>query len=695
MDNIPNRPTLYLPGLCIACDEVDLGIEHVVEDGGHFTFMMPTCDEATWYWEVEDGENWVVVQTGGEIFSPDPNQHYRLRFLCDQCVYTGFFTAPAEMCAEASPYLNGVTELTGKLSVGDLVSNTATIGEYVIDWYLNGDVSFTSGTVGSGLTGIKFHPFNGVDAIPAESGIYTPRIRWVDIDGERYSCELSEDFYSPDLCGCLEDIEVFPYTCENGSSGTWTHEISYDWEGQPGEYATRSVSFDLDASTTVFGFSLRGFTIVDNVKIYYVDQGVDILIWNMNVGTLGNSTSYTTDPLRYGSATAFRHVYSLSGFIYTPGNKIKYVVTPSVLSPSELRTDWEVTFKCFTAETFIIPEDCNLVNPLSREYDTSFTPDMVYNSTNCRWELTLRVLATQGLPAWWNTNYFTIGSSNVYSNNAYPGTPSATTIDYRWGFNQNKTCSSASTSLTPCNASFIGAATFTKSGSVFTVEFSNPTDYATYKADIQSVLATAALTFVNDPTSHFYYQGVLASVFNFCGDSNIGYPIRWHYNSPYTFDDVNYIFEVDAVTITNGYGTHSCDTTTSCVNTAVNSFNTALAIPDGVYVVTGRRNPAATIVRVNQTVNAVTELSGSWGRSFVASVFNICDIESNGNWCFVSGSGRYQFYIGATRVIIDSVDPENNFTIESRLGPDNCLLTNPAEFTMIYDRVAGVGTWYI
>src|SRR6056297_277082 len=82
------------------------------------------------------------------------------------------------------PYFDQYTEQSvSVLEVGNLISDACTFDEYVIDWYRDGQLVFTSG-VGNDPDITIFHPMTGDSAVPVPSGTYTPVLRYVVLNGE-------------------------------------------------------------------------------------------------------------------------------------------------------------------------------------------------------------------------------------------------------------------------------------------------------------------------------------------------------------------------------------------------------------------------------------------------------------------------------------------------------------------------------
>lgn len=263
-------------------------------------------------------------------------------------------------------YINYTASCT--LSVSTLLSDSHTIDSYIIDWYNNGEVSFTTTTA-----------FDTV--VPA--GVYYPYIREISVNSVYYSPVLGNMIYSPDLATILDSVVVTecPYAIAVVNTGTTPEGIA----SQPEVEVYIAQGDSLDVGTAVFsdpeltvGIAVPYIRDTETGIVYTVDTGVITGVFISETVTVAVVTTwgdvYTTDPVtayadRTGCLTVGDIVYSdslqttplLGYYLYdaecnvawainpTTGEIISEVVTP----PTEYlvgigvrdtdATEWDVT----------------------------------------------------------------------------------------------------------------------------------------------------------------------------------------------------------------------------------------------------------------------------------------------------------------------------------------------------------------
>ena len=285
----------------------------------------------------------------------------KLEYSAGNLIYlTESFVISYSGCSLYHPHFFSSGSTYSLLSCGNLVSNTATIGNYVIEWRLNsisGTIVLISGNSGNPDISIEtYHPF--ID-IPVLGGTLYPVIKYVYIDGYKYTSTFEpESRWSPDLATCIGPILVSDMTCYNGTlvDSNYTHTIDYNANTMNPSQATRSVNFILnnDGTTKNFSYIFYGYQVADTIKITYTGSTTQVLDYWL-VGT-NVSSDYTSNPKVWGSTSYYRYVYgsmigdvSLTGISYVSGDALKIDIIPNNVTNN---TNWKLDLKCQTATTF-------------------------------------------------------------------------------------------------------------------------------------------------------------------------------------------------------------------------------------------------------------------------------------------------------------------------------------------------------
>ena len=137
--------------------------------------------------------------------------------------------------------------LIGYLSVG-AITGIGTISSYVIEWHLNsanGPIVFLSG-YNTTETIDASHPFTNE---PVQSGNLYAVVRFIVINGVKYSPYRFMGQYSPDLKLCFNYVRVADINCSNGiyPTGTYTHYFAYSNTVDPSDNASRELKFMLNS----------------------------------------------------------------------------------------------------------------------------------------------------------------------------------------------------------------------------------------------------------------------------------------------------------------------------------------------------------------------------------------------------------------------------------------------------------------
>lgn len=597
------------------------------------------------------------------------------------------------VCVDFSPYLNGVTDnMTGYLSVGDLVSDTGTVDDYVIDWYLDNQIAFSSGSLTSGVNGILYHPFNGASKLPANDGIYTPQIRWIKVNGELYSREKTNGYkFSPDLTDCLSNITVLPYSCDGSGTSIYDYEIAYNWTGHTGELLTRTVAIRFVSSEIkYFAWQFYGYSVSDRVTVELENNGNRIALHDIVFGTDLPQNDFTQNPILYRRESS-KVVEDLTNYSININDKIIFTINPSYYNKSELRTNWNLSTKCLKTLDYVAT--CEPINIESRTIDTTIEP-VITDNGNC--EYTLQLYSVE--PATPTNDFINYLGIVTYAN--YGGYTDYSTKSLSYKFSVNKVSARIFSIKNECKY-LLGTISLTKTGPNLQMVFSNIDDYRRFKNKFEEVYNSNTIYYNNSPNSDYHhFTGMQMLLYNHCADGKIMYPYHWHHLSPYSLgDETTKTISITITNTTNAYNNIGvCDTTEQLINGYINTIDTNINRPN----LTNLTIEASSIDlfsdwNIYQTIENV--IGGGMGRqNFVpVTFFGGCDPSTN-KWVYEVNNNiiMYSFYRIYLSVLITNVnDPVNNFVIYNILDSNSKPIEDPNNYIKVYDKVNGIGTWYI
>lgn len=606
----------------------------------------------------------------------------------------------AEMCDFAAPYIESIVPTTGYLNVGALVSANETIGDYVIDWYLNGSINFTSATADAGVTNYVLQPFN----IPVAGGTYTPVIRWVEINGLRYTSYPDQPgTYSPDLLDCLTDIVAADYTCSNGAGYTvgaasYEHLVSYSYELATAELPTREITMNLDLTTDYIPWYFSAENVVDTIKVYFVHGTTETLIETWQVGLYNGSHNF---PVHNVYSTYFNKITSLTDFTVALGDKIKFEI-----APSGLNTDWALYWKCLDTLDF------DLCTPFAKDYqtiDTTATIAMSWNETSGTYDLTYSNKAAHVFNDVqryiyetydWATNMTYVPASNRWGK------------DFKISLNRNVSCGWLETPSygTGCST-FTDSITYKKSSDTVELIARNSTDYALFKNYMTLALASSRVTdYSPDPENIDHYKMVMFSASSqaVCGDGVVtSYPKMYtHYDKTnISYDDANFTVQVLLQKTVDGYTDsikNTCGTAPSSTDVPLttafynlpdftNTFKVgSWTISDGAY---------DRSVNTDDSISAYVSYRGRYANYQNGMHEEILDLCPTYDYVKLSAS-RHYFYPTYMQVVITLDDPGDPLVATQNFDVYNCLdvngykIADPANYRLVYRMLNGVGTWY-
>ena len=572
-------------------------------------------------------------------------------------------------------------------------TTSSTIGEFVIEWYrevIDGQPEFVSGSSGATDPAVTVsHPFAGE---PAEGGTWHPVIKYVYIDGIKYSREaMTGARHSPDLLHCLDPIIVIVnnLTCTNGSNFitngvSYFHKVSYTNGLVSPTLASRSLRFDLDATNKFFAWKFEGYSVADNLKLTYVSpaNGTSTVLEYWKIGTDAGSGNVTVSPKIWSTSSSLFKITSLNSFVFAAGDYLRIEITPG----ASANTNWDFYCRCFATT------DCEVFDSGLRTIQPGSVA-MIWNSSLCQYELTYT-----------RSTWTTPAGSNFYPYNSFAYFIGGVTDGYAPQSAQVKLLLRKSTtgalfqtiSYTGCETQ-AGSSTITKNGNVVTAVFSpEGSDYNSHKTAYQTAVANAGMTnystnnALREHYKFFVFHFVLA---NSCGDTRTDKYYFTHYSNPPVFDDANKTITINLASLSNNYSpVNACDNTASAINGMINNINANISEANfsATTNVRGGTNPIAGLyanhIILDETVNP---------KIFTASVkapgIDHCDLSAKG-WSSTRGLplSQWQFDLIWDKITVtNTADPINNFKLE-RLMDNNGTPLASGSYITVYEIINGV-----
>ena len=298
------------------------------------------------------GENCPYTITG----IPDGTTTIRLKDPTTNCCVDIPVSSTVDLCIFCDFGFNEYSATTvSEIIAGDLTGTCdSNITDYLINWYGPGigstNVAFTSGK-GSEFAYTWTHPLTGNSSILVESGVYTPKVESVVINGTPLYDNLGA------IGECFVPVTVQPFTCLNGTEvGNYSHILNFS--NVAGETPQPlSSNFLIDSTTNYFAWSFAGFSVADTLRISYSGANYTnpILIENIEIGFLPLPTNLSPNVNPKSASTGnfdvfYAKVTCLTAFTYSSGDILILEVIPN---PTNTNTNWTLKFECL--EVF----DCN------------------------------------------------------------------------------------------------------------------------------------------------------------------------------------------------------------------------------------------------------------------------------------------------------------------------------------------------
>ena len=598
-------------------------------------------------------------------------------------------TPPTEpeafMCAHCDVQFAYTDSVLGELRVDSMYSSTCDISEYVIDWYLDDSLVFTSATDGAGIPNSVPMPFP--DEFPVSGGIYTPVIRWMISGGIKYTSDGLSGIYSPDLADCLPNVYVSPYTCSNGGSYSgYTHEVDYYYYLDESEYSQRTVSFNLDPSTKYVPWYFYANIINDTIDVYYDSGGDRTLLQHWTVGSDQLNTDFTVN--RYDGTVIYK-IEDIQDFTYQVGDKIVFEI-----NPGGDNTDWILRFMCRDS---LIADVCN---PYGEDYaliDTLISPTVTWDAVNCRYNTSFTFKNLFGSAN--DIVSYTMGAGG--SNSKVVSNQINRNVIATWG--NVGAVANGSTLGDGCEA-FVDTIFVRKTDSIYSMQAKNATDYARLKVLWTQKEALHGTGYSTDPLNVNHYR-LFSSGYTWrkdtCPTDKPGTLIP---SGIYAFyepgnmyvDDGSYTVSFKMVNKVNPFTDYTCNDIYEKMEAQITLVTNSIISADyeswfkyvsyywhgGMYYYNTVNNDS--LVSPSSLANRYDEFY-----DICETTFDGCDLD----YTYQGHGKRYSF----TWEIQYANDPAlgvDNFRIYNNYAVDGCTFLTGVNRRLVYEVIGGVGTWY-
>ena len=487
-------------------------------------------------------------------------------------------------------------------SIGQIVAGNLTgdcdnqISDYQIYWYgpnSTTTLAFTSG-FGNNLTYQYTHPLTGTNSVIQPSGVYTPVINQVNLNGLNFSQTGDDGVIQAEL-DCLSPITITSYNCSNGNltNNDYTHRVNFTGAGLGVTPESLQTTFDLDPTTDYFAWKFNGFAVSDSLKITFsgssYDEPLILEYWTIGTGsTLTSNISLLTIPKtgrtqNYATPdpSYFFKVTSLTSLTINPGDYLILEVIPNQSNP---QTNWDFYFTCLDSFDCSLCLDSYLNTPYkiktssitnlplscgqsSIRFDLSgCSTNQIYSSDLWKYSMGATTAAVNQF-----ANVNTSNSTNLLQRqiNVSTGT---TTCGLGSNFNTNLVCVEP-----PNNNTITFEKTIVSGIGKINMVFSNLNDLIAYKNSYESRKATSGYN--PDPTNINYYQYITLAIqsstgLQECGDTTSSTFYNIHYSSVITTGSTSngYTLTMDMPTITKQINYTTCEQ--FCDSTLINVVNT-------------------------------------------------------------------------------------------------------------------------
>lgn len=574
------------------------------------------------------------------------------------------------LCDDCNLYLTLINQnIVGKLSVGNLASNGCTVGNYVIDWYLDSvspsNLQFTTGKGPDTDIEVQ-HPFTGNSAIPVIGGVYIPIIRYVYLNNILYSSDTyPEAIISPDLETCLPEITVVDPSCDNGGIAQYSHNFSYIANTNFSN-ATRTLKFNYTIDDLYLAYQFKGFTVSDRIKITHINAlAVETVLEDVVIGNDINITNYLVTPKLVKELNYVKGIVEFPTFV--AGSYVRIEITPSYLQPSNQNTSWELGLKCL--EDFDCTcSDIGVININNIDCVDGGCSDTIFVS--------------EPLVCSYDLNYIGTLQQQITSQHSYSST-----------FQCNLSILNNPISCVQLD----GILTLTHTATQLIYSFSSNVDYLIFKT---AYFALPSPTNCNNPTSLDYYKIVRGNIRisqTTCGDSqSFYYPAFHQCNIPVFNDSLRTITWSTTLSITNQYPIVPCVTCGGTIDSFISQINSTNAPISFVQTTRVRDTNPFSFLFLNPPIATGGNITEDRATTFLYREqllpTSIRECTFLDNCSFTSGQYTTFNFGYITTTITNINDMCNNFEVYNRPPDINGCVSFANTPVLIYKIVNGVQT---
>ena len=488
----------------------------------------------------------------------------------------------------------------GQIVAGNLTGNCDNqISDYQIYWYgpnSTTELAFTSG-FGDNLTYQYEHPLTGTNAVIQPSGVYTPVINQVNLNGLNFS-QIGDAGVIQAEMDCLSPITITSYNCSNGNltNNSYTHRINFTGAGVGVIPDSLSTTFDLDPTTDYFAWKFNGFAVSDSLKVTFsgssYDEPLILEYWTIGTGSTLNSDiniltiPKTANPSTYASPdpSYFFKVTSLTSLTITPGD---YLILEVIPNQSNSQTNWDFYFTCLDSFDCSLCLDSYLNTPYKIKTSSITNLALSCGQRNLYFDLSGCSSSQIRSSDLWNysmgvttvavnefTNISASNSTNLLQRQITV-TTGTTTCYLSANFGTSLVCAE------PANNNTIKFEKTIESGiGKINMVFSDLNDLIVYKNSYES--RKAASGYNSNPTNINYYQYITLAIQSSigteeCGDTTTTTFYNIHYSSVMTTGGTpgNYSLTMPMPIITKQINYTTCEQ--GCDGTLIDIVNTITA----------------------------------------------------------------------------------------------------------------------
>ena len=605
-------------------------------------------------------------------------------------------------CFDCGPSLDGVTpDVLGLLSTGIMVAEVCTVGDYVIDWYLDDIVTptqptFASANSGNTTPGIaQFHPFS----IPSQGGSWIPVIRYAYLNGTKYTSVITPGVaYASDLATCLIPINVLNLSCIAPTVGQpgynaptnnlpqYSHRFAYVNSVSIPTDANKTLGFDLntDGSTNYLAWRFDGFTISDRITFTYVSplNSTSTVLQDYAIGQDIGTQNFVGTPKKV-PAVYDKTIIDISAITYALGDYILINIAAGYIAPTNTNTNWIIYLKCL--DVFDTTWTRAVVDPCS--------PVMTYNTGLCRYDL------AYGFSTFDNNGTTDIYKYLVTFYGTSNGVVLSPTISANFS-NGQQSCEPLLLNYNPACTPAAGSYTYTKTGTNIVFQFTSLTDYNKYKSEYEAtILALTPVGPVPPNTDINYYRFVRMWLQKYnsdvCGDvASINTNINFHYLTPVVFDlgTQTMTFTVSLIDASPYYATVGACPGTCASLPWVGYANALVTSANLTYTAATTQVKTSNGIYYLHSAPVVTTATRIGSAAYNTPYYPTLPVTLADGWYSrLSGTSRYaQYYFNYELITITNpVDGVNNFKIQTPLNTSGVYV---GTLTTLYEISGGVVT---